>query len=250
MRELPLLLVPGLMCDHTVWDPLRPHMETQSECRVVDHGSADSLLDMAIQLLKDAPPQFVVAGHSMGARVVLEAVRLAPERIAGVALLDTGYLPKLAGAAGEEEVRKRFKLLQMAQDEGVRVMAREWVQGMVHPDRLADHELIERILAMFDRKSADIFAKQIHALIHRPDATEVLKSIHVPTLILCGQQDAWSPPAQHEAMHQLVPQAVLEVIAHAGHMAPMETPPPVAAAMSRWLTRCEAAGGPAAEKVH
>lgn len=240
MRELPLLLVPGLMCDHTVWDPLRPYLATQRAWRVVDHGSADSLHQMAIQLLDSAPPQFVVGGHSMGARVVLEAIRLAPERIAGVALLDTGYLPKLPGTAGEEEVRKRLRLLQIAQDEGVRVMAREWVQGMVHPDRLQDHELIERILAMFDCKTADIFAKQIHALIHRPDATDVLKSIRVPALILCGQQDAWSPPAQHEAMHQLVPHGSLAIIAHAGHMAPMESPAAVAEAMSGWLAQCDA----------
>ena len=238
MVALPLLLVPGLMCDHTVWDPLLPHMPAHNACRVVDHGDADSLVQMAVQLLQHAPPNFLLAGHSMGARVVLEVLRLAPERIGGVALLDTGYLPKLSGAAGEEEISKRFRLLQIAQAKGVRVMAGEWVQGMVHPDRLNDHELIERILVMFERKSADIFAKQIHALIHRLDATEVLASIHVPTLILCGQQDTWSPPAQHEAMHQLVPHGALEVIADAGHMAPMEKPHEVAAAMTRWLAPC------------
>jgi pimeloyl-ACP methyl ester carboxylesterase len=238
MGGLPLVFVPGLMCDHTVWDPLLPYVSAQHACRVVDHGDADSLVQMAVQLLQHAPPKFLLAGHSMGARVVLEVLRLAPERIGGVALLDTGYLPKLSGPAGEEEIRKRLRLLEIARAEGVRVMAGEWVQGMVHPDRLNDHELMERILVMFERKSADIFAKQIHALIHRPDATEVLKSIHVPTLILCGQQDTWSPPAQHEAMHLLTPHSALEVIADAGHMAPMEKPHEVAVAMSRWLARC------------
>lgn len=174
----------------------------------------------------------------MGARVALEVVRLAPERVGGVALLDTGYLPKASGSAGEEEVGKRLKLLHKAQTEGVRAMAHEWVQGMVHPDRLTDEALIERILSMFERKNAEIFAKQIHALIHRPDATQVLSSLRVPSLILCGQQDAWSPPSQHEAMHQLAPQAAFEVIAHAGHMAPMEMPSEVAAAITRWLERC------------
>jgi pimeloyl-ACP methyl ester carboxylesterase len=193
---------------------------------------------MAAQMLKDAPPQFLLAGHSMGARVVLEAVRLAPERIRGVGLLDTGYLPKSSGLAGEDEIRKRLRLLQIAQDQSVRVMAQEWVQGMVHPDRLSDHALIEHILDMFDRKNADIFANQIHALIQRPDATQVLASLRVPTMILCGKQDAWSPPAQHEAMQDLAAHAVFEVIDQAGHMAPMEMPREVAAAMSRWLARC------------
>ena len=135
MNALPLLLVPGLMCDHTVWDPLLPQLSSSHACTVVDHGDANSLAQMAVQLLQDAPPLFYLAGHSMGARVALEVLRLAPERIGGVALLDTGYLPKLSGPAGEEEISKRFRLLQIAQTKGVRVMADEWVQGMVHPDR-------------------------------------------------------------------------------------------------------------------
>jgi pimeloyl-ACP methyl ester carboxylesterase len=235
MNALPLLLVPGLMCDHTVWDLLLPRLSSSHVCTVVDHGDANSLPQMAVQLLQDAPPLFYLAGHSMGARVALEVLRIAPERVAGVALLDTGYLPKLAGAAGEEEVRKRMALLQIAQNQSVRAMAREWVQGMVHPDRLADADLIERILAMFDRKDAAVFAHQLHALIHRPDASDVLSSIRVPTLILCGRQDFWSPPSQHEAMHQLAPHARLAVIDEAGHMAPMERPDLVVAEFLHWL---------------
>ena len=235
MNTLPLLLVPGLMCDHTVWDPLIPHLSKQRHCTVVDHGHANSLSQMAVQLLQDAPPQFYLAGHSMGARVALEVLRIAPERVAGVALLDTGYLPKLSGAAGDDEVRKRMALLHIAQTQGVRAMAQEWVQGMVHPDRLTETELIERILVMFERKDATIFAHQLHALIHRPDASDVLSSLRVPTLILCGRQDFWSPPAQHEAMHQLAAHATLVVVDEAGHMAPMERPDAVAAAMLKWL---------------
>lgn len=235
MTNLPLVLVPGLMCDHAVWEPLLPWLAQDRECRVVDHGGADSLVQMAKQLLHDAPPNMVLAGHSMGARVALEVIRLAPERVKGVALLDTGYLPKASGEAGEEEARKRFRLLDIAQKQGVRVMAHEWVQGMVHPDRLADTSLIEHILAMFDRKDARTFACQINALLNRPDGSDVLRGLDVPTLLLCGKQDAWSPPAQHQAMHALATRATFEVIDHAGHMAPMEQPEAVAMALQRWL---------------
>ena len=235
MPAIPLLLVPGLMCDHTVWDPLLPYLKAGQVCTVVDHGDADALVHMATQLLVDAPPRFFLAGHSMGGRVALEVYRIAPERVAGLALLDTGYLPKLPGTAGQDEIRKRMALLQIAQDQGVLAMALEWVQGMVHPQRLNDRELIERILTMFDRKDAKVFARQLQALIHRPDASDVLPAIRVPTLILCGRQDTWSPPSQHEAMGKLVPHAQLAVIEAAGHMAPMEAPELVAAEILRWL---------------
>jgi len=84
-------------------------------------------------------------------------------------------------------------------------------------------------------KDASTFANQLHALSHRPDASDVLSSLRVPTLILCGRQDFWSPPSQHEAMHQFAPHARLAVIEQAGHMAPMERPEAVAAEMLRWL---------------
>jgi pimeloyl-ACP methyl ester carboxylesterase len=100
---------------------------------------------------------------------------------------------------------------------------------------LTDLDLIERILVMFERKDATIFAHQLHALIHRPDGSDVLSAICVPTLILCGRQDFWSPPSQHEAMHQLAPHATLAVIEEAGHMAPMERPDAVVAEILRWL---------------
>jgi hypothetical protein len=75
-------------------------------------------------------------------------------------------------------------------------------------------------------------------LIHRPDGSDVLSRIAVPTLIGCGRQDAWSPPSQHEAMHQLAPHAQLDIYEEAGHMAPMEQPHVVADSMLQWLSRC------------
>lgn len=239
MTALPLFLVPGLMCDHAVWEPLLPRLAGRRACTVVSHGAADSLQQMARQMLDAAPAQVLLAGHSMGARVVLEALRQAPGRIRGVALLDTGYLPKPAGAAGEEESRKRLALLTVAREQGVGVMARQWVQGMVHPARLDDDELMARIIAMFERKSADIFAAQVKSLLGRPDGSDVLRAITVPTLLLCGSQDAWSPMAQHQAMQALAPGAGLDVVDGAGHMAPMERPEEVAHALERWLARCD-----------
>ena len=231
----PLLLLPGLMCDKTVWAPVIPLIAHAADCQVVDHGAADSLPRMAEQLLQKAPARFALAGHSMGARVALEVVRLAPERVSRIALLDTGYLPLAPGDAGRAEQDKRQQLLHIARTQGVRSMASAWVQGMVHPQRLSDAALIEAIVAMFACKSADIFEAQIRALLARPDARPVLQSLNVPTLIACGDQDAWAPLAQHQAMHALVPHARLSVFADAGHMAPMEQARSVADALLQWL---------------
>ena len=230
-----LLLVPGLMCNEAVWAPVIPLIASAAHCQVVDHGSANSLVQMAQQLLRTAPDRFALAGHSMGARVALEVYRQAPERVTRIALLDTGYLPLATGEAGQAEKDKRAQLLHIAQNQGVRRMASAWVQGMVHPARLSDAALIEAIVAMFERKSAAIFEAQIAALLARPDARPVLQSLNVPTLIACGDQDLWAPLAQHQAMQALAPQARLTVFADAGHMAPMEQAQAVAQALRDWL---------------
>ena len=236
MKHLdPLLLIPGLMCNEAVWDPVIPWLSSLVSCRVVDHGSANSLPLMAQQLLRDAPARFALAGHSMGARVAVEVFRQAPERVSRVALLDSGHLPLPPGDAGEQEKEKRHQLLHIARTQGVRSMASAWVQGMVHPQRLSDAALIEAIVAMFACKSADIFEAQIRALLARPDARPVLQSLNVPTLIACGDQDSWAPLAQHQAMQALVPHARLSVFADAGHMAPMEQAHAVADALLQWL---------------
>ena len=231
----PLLLVPGLMCNEAVWAPVIPLIAHAAPCSAVDHGAASSLPQMAEQLLRHAPARFALAGHSMGARVALEVFRQAPERVSRIALLDTGYLPLAAGAAGQSEKDKRQQLLHIAKTQGVRSMASAWVQGMVHPQRLSDAALMASIVAMFERKSLEIFEAQIQALLARPDARSVLQSLHVPTLIACGDHDAWAPLAQHQAMQALVPHARLAVFADAGHMAPMEQAQAVADALLQWL---------------
>jgi pimeloyl-ACP methyl ester carboxylesterase len=224
------------MCDGTSWQPVMPALAERFECTVVDHGLADSLPQMARQILNQAPERFALAGHSMGGRVALEVMRLAPERVTHLGLFDTGHLPKPDGAAGEAEMAKRLSFLEIARKEGIRAMAQAWVQGMVAPHRLLDHALIDDIVQMVDRKNLDIFERQIHALIHRPDATDVLRQIQCPTLVLCGVHDSWAPVAQHQALADLLPARPSVVsVPDCGHMAMQEQPQAVARAMLDWL---------------
>jgi len=172
----------------------------------------------------------------------LEVMRIAPERVTHLGLFDTGHLPKPAGEAGDEEVRKRMALLAIARSQGVRAMASEWVKGMVAPQRLNDQALIDEILDMFERKSAEIFERQLRALIQRPDATPVLGAVKVPTLVLCGALDAWSPPVQHQAIADCIPaRPAIVSVPDGGHMVMQEQPEAVLAAMRQWLSEPQGA---------
>jgi pimeloyl-ACP methyl ester carboxylesterase len=226
------VLLPGLLCDRAVW---QAQLDALGPCHVVDYGALDSLRDMATNALATAPAgPLAVAGHSMGGRVAFEMWRMAPERIERLALLDTSYHPLAEGAAGETERAGRLALLNTAQRDGMRAMAREWALGMVHPSRHGT-PLFEAVLDMLERKTPEIFAAQINALLNRPDCTELLATIHCPTLLLCGREDNWSPPARHEHMHQAIAGSRLVIVEHCGHMSTMEQPHAVSEALANWL---------------
>ena len=228
------MLLPGLMCDKAFWQPLQQGLPGVA-CQVADYGEADSLRSMAEAALAVAPARFALAGHSMGGRVALEIVRMAPSRVQQLILMDTGYLQRSDGPPGDVERAGRMALVKLAHDSGVRAMCREWVKGMVHPDRLEDATLIESIVAMFARKDAVRVARQQSALLARPDASAVLAGLSMPCLMMCGRQDKWATVAQHAAMQALVQGAQMSVIEDAGHMVLMERPEPTTDAIYKFL---------------
>ena len=230
-----LVLLPGLLCDQTVWQHQIDGIQDLANSSCVDYGTADSLVEMAKLVLRQAPPAFALAGHSMGGRVALEVCRLAPERVLRVALFDTGYLAKPAGEPGEREAQGRYALLAISKQEGMRAMAEQWLPPMLHPSRHTDASLVEEIISMIARKTPEIHAAQTKALLDRPDASELLATIRCPSLLLTGEQDSWSPPSAHAAMAAAIPNSTLVVIPECGHMATMERPEAVTAAMRDWL---------------
>jgi pimeloyl-ACP methyl ester carboxylesterase len=232
-----LVLIPGLLCGRAAWAEQERALSARGPVHIADHGSRDCLPAMAEAILQQLPGRFAVAGHSMGGRVALELLRLAPERIAALALLDTNCDAIAAGEAGERETAGRMALLERARRDGMRAMAWQWLQNMVHPTRLADQPLTAAILEMFEEKTPDVFQAQIHALLNRPDATALLATIRCPTLVLCGREDAWSTYERHLFMAQAIHRATLVAVPVCGHMSTMERPQAVSAALNAWLDR-------------
>ncbi|MET0211269.1 MAG: alpha/beta hydrolase [Burkholderiaceae bacterium] len=229
-----VVLLPGLLCDEAVWAEQVTALSS-ARCVVPSYGECGSLEAMARGVLAGVDAdRFALAGHSMGGRVALEMLRQAPGRIERLALLDTGIEPLPAGAPGEQERERRFALLGLARERGMRSMGAAWARGMVHPSRL-DAPLFERILDMIERRTPAVFEAQIQALLARPDARAVLQAARCPTLVACGRQDAWSPLERHEQMHALCAGSRLVVFEDCGHMSTMEQPAAVSRALLAWL---------------
>jgi pimeloyl-ACP methyl ester carboxylesterase len=226
-----------LICDQTVWQRQIDGLSDVAVCTCAGYGSLDSLPAMAEAVLRTAPERFSIAGHSMGGRVALQVYRRAPQRVARIALLNSGYLPLAAGEGGQEETRKRGELVALAQSQGMHAMLRQWLPPMIDSRRSNDTTLVNSIVEMMSRKTPEIFAAQVRALLARPDATPVLEQIHCPALLLTGREDGWSGPAQHAAMSAKIAGSQLAIIPDCGHMSTLERPAEVTAALRAWLAQ-------------
>ena len=237
-----VVFLPGLLCDGVTWTSQVAALADHAITSVADYGALDSLPARAAAVLDGTPGDLVLVGHSMGGRVALEAYRQAPQRIRGLVLLDTGYQGRPNDDIGERERVERMELVELARRSGMRLMVQQWVRRMVHPDRLDDQSLMEPILRMIERKAPAIFEAQQRALLARPDAMQLLAHIACPTLVLCGREDAWSPPSRHEDMARRIPTSDLVIVERCGHMSPMEQPQVVAAALTEWVGSVNARG--------
>ena len=228
----PLLLLSGLLFDETVWADIPERLGDVADVCIISFSGFSSISGMVEHVLATAPERFAVAGHSMGGRVALEVVRCAPRRVSGLALLNTGVHTVRDG-----EAQSRGRLLRLAYEHGMSALAAEWLPPLMAGGTSRTAELMPRLMAMVERSTPDSYAGQIHALLNRPEALSVLPTIGVPTLLLSGSEDTWSPISQHETMRRRIPHATLFEIHGAGHMAPIERPDAVAVALREWLAK-------------
>src|SRR6185437_6909143 len=93
MIKLPLLLLPGLLCDATLWVHQQNHLSDLADIIIPDLSQASSPDEMVESVLNVAPPYFIMVGHSMGGWVALEVMKKYSEKILGLGLLNTTALP-------------------------------------------------------------------------------------------------------------------------------------------------------------
>jgi pimeloyl-ACP methyl ester carboxylesterase len=226
-----LYLLPGLLCDATVWGHQRASLARHAEIRIPAFRGISSFRDMALNVLKDAPEKFSVVGHSMGGRVALEMMHLVPERIEKFGLMSVGVHPVQPG-----EPATRMAMVELAEQHGMEALADKWIPPMVHAARQGDAALMEKIRTMVLRSTPFEHRCQIEAALTRADQSLYLSAIRHKVLLLCGTEDGWSPLVQHQKIQQQLATSELHSIAGAGHMVTMERPEAVSRVLVDWFT--------------
>jgi len=226
-----LALIPGLVSDSIVWAPLADVVAHRMPVHTADVSHSSSISGMAESVLAATEGDLIVVGHSMGGRVAMEMASIAPDRIRGLVLANTGHHPKRDG----EEIRRQ-QMIDLGHH-SMEELADQWLPPMLNPARLTDAELVGNLRAMVLRAGPDVHERQIRALINRPNASAYMADLGCPILLVAARHDGWSPIVQHQEIADAAPDAELVIIEDAGHFAPVERPAEVTAAIIDWLTR-------------
>lgn len=231
MTKLPLLLLPGLTCDARMWTAQATELGVDRAITSFALLPEDSMTELAQKAVACMPPgRFAVAGLSMGGYLALEIMRQAPERVAGLALLDTSARNDTQEARGN-----RLRLIAAARDGGYAAAVAQLLPLLLHPDHLHDARLVNLLAEMAAGVGLDGFIRQQTAIMGRADSRPLLQHIACPTLVLCGRQDQLTPLALHEEIHAGIAGSRLVVVDECGHMSTMEQPAQVNQALVEWL---------------
>jgi 3-oxoadipate enol-lactonase len=215
------------------WRVIAPHF------RGVDGATGDpiavSLDDYAgdvIDLLDALHiEQAVVAGLSMGGYTAFAILRHAARYVQALILADTRPEADTADA-----VEGRKKMLELVQAKGPVAVAQEMIPKLLgETSRRTRPDVVDRVRSLVLSNSADAIAGAVRALMTRPDSTPLLSTIHVPTLIVVGEEDTVTPPAVAENMHASIAGSEFTLIAGAGHLSNLEQPDAFNRALARFL---------------
>lgn len=232
MKKIPLILVPGLLCDAQLWSNQIQTLHPIAVVHVTEqHMRHDTIEEIAAAIVSEAPARFALAGLSMGGYVALDICRKFGVRVDRLALVDTS-----ARADTPEQTQRREHLMVLCRNGRFKDVVESLYPFLVHPKRLQDTVLKGQIVDMAHRVGADVFLRQQHAIIHRIDQRSNLSAIACPTVVICGEQDQITPMDCANELAAGIRSASLAAVADCGHMSTMEAPETVSRILVDWLT--------------
>jgi pimeloyl-ACP methyl ester carboxylesterase len=173
----------------------------------------------------------VVGGLSMGGYVAFALMRLAANYVRGLVLADTR-----STADTPEGVEGRKRTAELARREGVDAVVEQMLPKLLGETTRRDRpEVGALVRSMARENSVDATVGAIAAMMRRPDSTPLLASIHVPTLVIVGEEDTLTPPAASEDLKRAISGSEVVVIPAAGHLSSLENPESFNAALARFL---------------
>lgn len=229
-----VLFLPGLLNDASLFQQQIDALTAVTTTEVADLTQANSIADMAESALQNTPEApCVLVGLSMGGYVAFEIMRRAPERVAGLVLLDTSARPDTA-----EGVAARVSLMKLAETD-LEAVFEQLMPRLSHPLRMNLPAVRGVVHSMMSSLGKEVFIRQQGAIMTRPDSRPGLARIQCPTLVICGRQDLVTPPEMAEEIAHGIPDAQLSIVEDCGHLSTLDQPDEVSRRLLEWVRNIE-----------
>lgn len=175
----------------------------------------------------------VVGGLSMGGYIALAVARAAPGRLDGLVLADTK-----AGADSEDGRAARDATIARVRAEGVDALAEAMLPKLLGETTRRDQpDLVDAVRMLIARNTPEAVVSALGAMKTRPDSAPLLPALGCPALVVCGEEDVLTPPAESDAMAAALPSATTVLIPGAGHLSNLEAPLAFNQALADFLGR-------------
>jgi pimeloyl-ACP methyl ester carboxylesterase len=225
-----ILLLPGLLNDASLFTEQIGALSTLAKVEVGDLTTGVTINDLAASVLKAASAErFVLLGLSLGGYVAFEIMRQAPERVAGLVLMDTTARPDTA-----EAIAKREALITLAATD-LDAVTEQLLPRLSHPERMNLPDVGGVIQSMARSLGKEVFERQQRAIMGRPDSRPTLAAIACPTLVICGRDDLITPPELAKEIADGIRHAKLKLIAQCGHLSTLDQPEEVNHLLLDWI---------------
>ena len=229
---LPVVLLHGFPHDRTLWSPqlgafvdvcrcIAPDLRGFGDSLVAPPYTIDSYADDVVALLdKLGIEQAVIGGLSMGGYIAFAIWRRHKRRVRALVLADTR-----AGVDSDATRSARRAQIDLVRSRGAAVLAAQLVPGQLGARTRERHpDIAEVVRDMIARAPVEGIVGALEAMLGRPDSTPTLATIDVPTLVIVGEEDGLTPPAESRTIHDGITGSLLETIVGAGHLSSIERP--------------------------
>jgi len=234
-KGTPIVLIHGHPFDHTMWDPQVEAFSSNYKVITPDlrgYGKSslpateatrfeDYATDVLLLLDYLKIDSFHLGGLSMGGQIIMEIFRQAPGRIKTLIFADT-----FAGLDTPEAKQKRYEDAARLEKDGMDAYADEVIYKMIKPAHVSSMpDIAGHVIKMMKATSPLAAATAMRARSERIDyLTETLPKIDIPTLVIVGGDDEFTPVAKAKELKENLQNCKLVVIEDAGHMPNLEQP--------------------------
>lgn len=222
--KISLILLSGLLSNERIWLHQRQNLNDIASIQIIS-ASDDTPEKMVHTILSQAPEKFVLAGHSMGGWLAQEVMRVAPERVLKLCLIDT-----TSRMDSEEKRISRLKMIEKVKGGAFNEIVKEIADKFVFNTPVKND--VEKMFLEVGEKA---FINQELSMLKRSETKTVLSAITCPTLVIYAEKDPVFSLEEHQEMAHLIKNSKLVTIKNSGHMSPMEAPESVTSALRTWL---------------